>query len=62
MLNMSAMWQKDLANVARWFDRVRKRPSFHAGIEEHLPDASRQDLLRNGAAGGPALLAACGMG
>ena len=62
MLNMSALWQDGLANVARWFERLKARRSFHPGIEEHLPEASRRDLLKNGEAGGPALLAACGMG
>ena len=59
MLNMSAMWDGQLPHLADWFDRARARDSFHPGIEEHLPDASRQDLLRNGKDGGPGLLAAC---
>ena len=62
MLNMDAMWQDSLPNVADWFDRVCARASFHAGVEEHLPAESRDSLLRNGKNGGPALLAACGIG
>lgn len=62
MLNMDAMWQSELPNVADWFDRVRARASFYPGIEEHLPVASREALLSNGKAGGPQLLAACGIG
>lgn len=59
MLNMSAMWEDGLPNVAAWFDRVRRRASFVPGIEEHVPAASREALLRNGETGGPRLLAAC---
>ena len=61
MLNMDAMWQKNLPNVADWFDRIRARASYYPGIEEHLPAESRDGLLRNGKAGGPQLLAACGL-
>ena len=61
MLNMSEMWVNHLPNVSGWFDRVRERASFQPGIEEHVPDASREALLRNGTKGGPALLAACGI-
>lgn len=61
MLNMDAMWQGSLPNLADWFDRIRARDSFYAGVEEHLPADSREGLLRNGRTGGPALLAACGV-
>jgi ganglioside-induced differentiation-associated protein 1 len=59
MLNMSAMWENRLPNVAGWLDRVRTRSSFFPGVEEHVPESSREDLLRNGEVGGPQLLAAC---
>ena len=61
MLNMDAMWRNSMPNVTDWFDRIRARASFHPGIEEHLPAESRENLVRNGASGGPQLLAACGM-
>lgn len=59
MLNMSAMWDDRLPHVASWFDRMRARESFLPGVEEHVPTASREALLRNGKTGGPQLLAAC---
>jgi ganglioside-induced differentiation-associated protein 1 len=62
MLNMLDLLTDRLPHVADWFNRVRERSSFHPGIEEHLPDASRQDLLKNGKSGGPELLAHCGLG
>lgn len=62
MLNMSAMWDDELPNVGAWFERVRKRPSFVPGIEEHVPEESRDALVRNGKSGGPKLLAACASG
>ncbi|MGB0631447.1 MAG: glutathione S-transferase family protein [Alphaproteobacteria bacterium] len=61
MLNMGSMWQDRHPRIADWFDRLRARDSFHAGIEEHLPAESRAALLRNGHDGGPALLKACGL-
>ena len=60
MLNMADMWKGKLPRVEDWFDRARGRASFQPGIEQHLPAAARDDLLRNGDKGGPALLAACG--
>lgn len=62
MLNMDSMWRNDKPRVTDWFDRIRERASFFPGIEEHLPADSREGLLRNGKTGGPALLAACGIG
>ena len=59
MLNMDSMWQDRHPRVADWFERFRARDSFVPGIEEHLPEQSREDLLRNGREGGPALLKAC---
>ena len=59
MLNMAAMWENRRPNVAGWLDRVRTRSSFFPGVEEHVPESSREDLLRNGEVGGPQLLAAC---
>jgi glutathione S-transferase len=61
MLNMDSMWRDRHPGVADWFERMRARESFHAGIEEHLPEASRADLVRNGREGGPDLLHACGL-
>lgn len=61
MLNMTAMWEENLPNVASWFRRMRDRESFIPGIEEHVPAESREALLRNGKTGGPELLAACGL-
>ena len=61
ILNMDEMWQKKLPNVVDWFDRIRARASYYPGIEEHLPAESRDGLLRNGKAGGPQLLDACGL-
>jgi glutathione S-transferase len=61
ILNMDEMWQKKLPNVVDWFDRIRARTSYYPGIEEHLPAGSRDGLLRNGKAGRPQLLDACGL-
>jgi glutathione S-transferase len=61
VLNMDEMWQKKLPNVVNWFDRIRARASYYPGIEVHLPAESRDGLLSNGMAGGPQLLAACGL-
>jgi glutathione S-transferase len=61
VLNMDEMWQKKLPNVVNWFDRIQARASDYPGIEAHLPAESRDGLLSNGMAGGPQLLAACGL-
>ena len=59
MLNMDEMWHDRHPRVADWFERCRARDSFFPGVEEHVPEASREDLLRNGREGGPALIKAC---
>lgn len=61
MLNMSAMWEPNLPHIGNWLSRCRDRASFYPGVEKHVPDNSRDALLRDGHAGGPELLDACGI-
>jgi glutathione S-transferase len=49
MLGMSAMWEAGrLPQVARWFDRIRARPSFRTALLDWIPDSLREDLIGNG--------------
>ena len=38
MIDIRAAWVRDYPRVMDWFDRVRARPSFDAGITRHFTD------------------------
>jgi glutathione S-transferase len=44
-LGLSPMWERARPRVADWFDRVRARPSFAAGITDFVP-ATLDDRLK----------------
>jgi glutathione S-transferase len=56
MLSMSRLWNGTRPRLADWFSRVKARSSFEPAIFEHMPAVAREDMLRNGAIGGPELL------
>ncbi len=47
MLSMTSMWD-DHANVARWFEAVKSRPSFEPAVFSHLPGALKTFMIENG--------------
>ncbi len=44
MLGLDRLWVERRANLARWFDAVRARPSFEAAVRGVLTDVDRQRL------------------
>lgn len=58
MLSVGEIWASARPRVADWFDRVKARPSFDAGIFVHMPPNDRDEMLENGRRGGPELLSA----
>jgi len=48
-LAMEGLWTGGrLPRVEAWFDRVRRRPSFHPGFIEWMPEDLAEEMLGNG--------------
>jgi glutathione S-transferase len=48
-LAMEGLWLGGrLPHVERWFDRLRARPSFHAGFVEWMPEDLTDEMRQNG--------------
>jgi glutathione S-transferase len=61
-LSLDGMWAGGrLPNVARWFEAVRARPTFHPAFEHWLPAELRTEMLENGAKSWPEVRAVLGL-
>jgi glutathione S-transferase len=48
-LAMAPLWQNGrLPNVERWFETIRKRPTFEPAFTKWLPDGLRYEMFANG--------------
>lgn len=53
MLSMSGMWAESRPHVARWFDAIQRRPSFHSAFVKWCPADLTDDLRNFGAQSWP---------
>lgn len=61
-LAMEGMWTGGrLPRVASWFDRVRARPTFHAGFVEWMPPELTEEMRANGERSWPEIRALLGI-
>jgi glutathione S-transferase len=61
-LALDDMWAGGrLPQVARWFEGIRARPSFHPAFEQWLPDDLRDEMLDNGRRSWPEVKAILGI-
>ena len=61
-LAMEGLWTSGrLPRVEAWFDRVRQRPTFHAGFIEWMPQDLADEMRRNGETSWPEVRAIVGV-